>query len=149
MKVTVFGGSSPKEGDLAYANALTLGKMLAQRGCTVITGGYIGTMEAVSKGARLAGGEVIGITCDEIESWRPVSPNEYLTQENRYKTLKERLYALIETPDILIALPGGIGTLAEISLSWSQLQIQAIPSKPLRPFLPNWMPTCSAKMPDC
>ena len=56
MNISIFGGSQPKEGDIAYAEAQELGKLLAQRGHTVLTGGYIGTMEAVSRGASDAGG---------------------------------------------------------------------------------------------
>jgi uncharacterized protein (TIGR00725 family) len=63
MKVSVFGGSQPREGDAAYAEAMELGRLLAERGHIVLTGGYIGTMEAVSRGARQAGGHVIGVTC--------------------------------------------------------------------------------------
>lgn len=39
--------------------------MLAERGHIVLNGGYIGTMEAVSRGAAEAGGHVIGVTCEE------------------------------------------------------------------------------------
>lgn len=67
MNIAVFGGSQPKEGDPAYAEAYELGSLLAQAGHTVLTGGYIGTMEAVSRGAAEAGGHVIGVTCEEIE----------------------------------------------------------------------------------
>ena len=130
-KATIFGGSSPREGDEAYQNAFILGKLLAQKGIAVITGGYIGTMEASSKGAFENHGDVIGLTCDEIETWRPVKPNKYITYEIRSKSLIERLNKLIEMPDILIALPGGIGTLAEISTAWSRLQVKTIKSKPL------------------
>ena len=70
--VTVFGGASPTEPD--YNAALRLGKLLGQAGCSVLTGGYIGTMEAVSRGAAESGGHVIGVTCEEIEAWRKVSP---------------------------------------------------------------------------
>ena len=80
-RVTVFGGSKPKKGEIAYQDALILGTLLGQAGFTVITGGYIGTMEAVSRGASQAGGHVIGITCDEIESWRPVVPNPWINEE--------------------------------------------------------------------
>ena len=76
MKVSVFGGSQPKEDDAAYAEALALGKLLAERGHIVLTGGYIGTMEAVSRGACEAGGHVIGVTCEDIEAWRPVPSNQ-------------------------------------------------------------------------
>ena len=67
MNITVFGGSQPKEGDAAYAEAYQLGKLLAEAGHAVLTGGYIGTMEAASKGANEAGGHVIGVTCTDIE----------------------------------------------------------------------------------
>jgi uncharacterized protein (TIGR00730 family) len=131
MKITVFGGSAPKPNTTAYNEALALGKLLAEQGHSVMTGGYIGTMEAVSRGASEAGGHVIGVTCDEIESWRDVRPNRWVAEEWRYATLKQRLNALIEKCDAAFALPGGPGTLTEIMLMWNQLIIQAIPPRPL------------------
>ncbi|MGB9639744.1 MAG: LOG family protein [Anaerolineales bacterium] len=131
VHVTVFGGSQPKPDSSAYIEAYRLGKLLGKQGFIILNGGYMGTMEAVSKGAKEAGAKVIGITCDQIEDWRPVAPNPYLSEEKRYPTLRERLYALIDLCDIAIALPGGIGTLAEISAMWTQIDIQAIPPKPL------------------
>ena len=111
-RVTVFGGSTPRAGEPAYEEALQLGRLLGQKGCVVLTGGYIGTMEAVSRGAAENSGHVIGVTCDEIETWRQVGPNKWVQEELRFATLRERLYALIENCDAAIALPGGIGTLA-------------------------------------
>ncbi len=131
MKITVFGGSAPKPDTPAYNEALLLGKLLAERGHSVMTGGYVGTMEAVSRGANEAGGHVIGVTCDEIENWREVHPNRWITEEWRYPTLKARLNALIENCDTAFALPGGPGTLTEIMLMWNQLIIEAIPPVPL------------------
>ncbi len=131
MNVTVFGASSPQPGQPLYQQALELGRLLAEAGHTVLTGGYIGTMEAVSRGAAEAGGHVIGVTCDEIEAWRPVKPNRWVLEEWRYPTLKARLAALIERADAWIALPGGPGTLTEITLTWNQLLIEALPRKPL------------------
>lgn len=131
MKVSVFGGSQPREGDAAYAQAQTLGRLLAQAGYTVLTGGYIGTMEAVSRGAAEAGGHVIGVTCDEIEAWRPVRPNRWVKEEMRRATLLSRLEALITACDAAIALPGGPGTLTEIALMWNLMIIQTLPPRPL------------------
>lgn len=131
MNVTVFGGSQPKEGDASYAEAYELGRLLAERGHTVLTGGYIGTMEAVSRGASEAGGHVIGVTCDEIERWRPVKANGWVKEEWRRETLMERLQALVEDCDAAIALPGGPGTLTEIALTWNLMIIHAMPPKPL------------------
>jgi len=129
--ITVFGGSLPKLGSQAYQEAQQLGSLLANAGFTVQTGGYIGTMEAISKGASKAGGHVIGVTCDEIESWRPVAPNQWVKEQKRCSTLRERLYRLIDECEAAIALPGGIGTLAEIALTWAELQIHPEKQKPL------------------
>lgn len=131
MKVTVFGGSTPKPGERAYEEALALGQALAGAGHVVLTGGYSGTMEATSRGAAEMGGHTIGITCDEIDAFRPGGPNQWVLEERKYPTLKKRMYALINLCDAAIALPGGVGTLAEIAAMWNQLQVGAIKKVPL------------------
>ena len=138
MRVTVFGGSKPKAGEPAYEQALQLGRLLGQAGHTVLTGGYIGTMEAVSCGAAGSGGFVIGVTCDQIEAFRPGGANRWVQEEMRFETLRDRLYALIENCDAAMALPGGVGTLTEIAAMWSQLQTGAISPKPLILIGPGW-----------
>jgi uncharacterized protein (TIGR00730 family) len=131
MKVSVFGGSQPKEGDAAYEEARILGRLLAERGHVVLNGGYIGTMEAVSRGAAEAGGHVIGVTCEDIESWRSVGVNKWVKEERRKKTLIERLKVLIEECDAAIALPGGPGTLTEIMLTWNLMIVESLHRRPL------------------
>jgi len=131
MKISVFGGSQPKEGDAAYKDAYTLGKLLAEAGHTVMTGGYIGTMEAVSRGAFEAGGHVIGVTCSEIEKWRAVKPNEWVKEEWRRDTLLERLQLLVTECQAGIALPGGPGTLTEIALMWNLMIVESLHRRPL------------------
>lgn len=131
MRISVFGGSQPKEGDATYAEAMELGRLLAQRGHIVLTGGYIGTMEAVSRGAREAGGHVIGVTCEDIETWRKVRANSWVMEEVRRKTLIERLHTLIHESDAALALPGGPGTLTEISLMWNLMVVESLHRRPL------------------
>jgi uncharacterized protein (TIGR00730 family) len=131
MKVSVFGGSQPRPGSPAYEKARQLGELLAQRGHTVMTGGYIGTMEAVSRGAAEAGGHVIGVTCAEIERWRDVGANQWVKEERKEETLMERLQVLIRECDAAIALPGGPGTLTEICLTWNLIIIGAMHRRPL------------------
>ena len=131
MKVSVFGGTQTKEGDPAYANALKLGQLLAERGHTVLTGGYIGTMEAVSRGASEAGGHTIGVTCAEIERWRAVDANRWVKEEWKKETLIERLQVLIQECEAALALPGGPGTLTEITLTWNLMIIGSLHRRPL------------------
>jgi uncharacterized protein (TIGR00725 family) len=91
MNITIFGGAQPQPGTTPYDEAYRLGKMLAERGHAVLTGGYIGTMEAVSKGASEAGGHVVGVTCAEIEAWRPGGANAWVKEERCAPTLMARL----------------------------------------------------------
>ncbi len=131
MNVTVFGGAQPQPGTPAYDEAYLLGKLLAEAGHSVLTGGYIGAMEAVSRGAAEAGGHVIGVTCEEIEKWRKIGANAWVKEERRTKTLMERLEALITGCDAAIALPGGPGTLTEIALMWNLMIVESLHRRPL------------------
>jgi len=131
MIITVFGGAHPKPGSPEYENARQLGTLIAKEGHQVMTGGYTGTMEAVSRGANEAGGHVIGVSCEEIESWRPMKVNPWVIEEIRLPTLMNRIEYLIKNCDAAIALPGGPGTLAELAVMWNLMIIAAIPSKPL------------------
>lgn len=130
MKISVFGAANAKAGEQPYQDAYLLGKLLGDCKHTVLTGGYIGMMEAVSRGANEAGAHVIGVTCDEIESWRQIRPNEWVKEEWRLPTLHERLIALLDGCDAAIALPGGVGTLAEILMMWNRLVIHSSQPKP-------------------
>ena len=141
MRVSVFGGSFPREGDSAYAEAMELGRLLAGHGHTVLTGGYIGTMEAVSRGAHEAGGHVIGVTCVDIERWRPRSANQWVIEEIKKDTLFERLHTLIHESDAALALSGGAGTLAEISLMWNLMTVESLHRRPLILIGRGWQST--------
>lgn len=138
LKISVFGGSSPKEGSPAYEQAYQLGKLLGHQKFVVMTGGYMGTMEAVSRGASEAGGHVIGVTSEAIEAYRPTSPNQWVDEEWRFMGFKERLNALVDECDAAFALPGGIGTLLEIVLTWNQMLINSIQPKPLILIGESW-----------
>jgi hypothetical protein len=139
--VTVFGSATVRPGETAYDEALELGSALARMGWSVATGGYAGTMEAVSRGARQAGGHTFGVTCDQIEAWRGATPNAWISEEIRCHTLRERLYELITRGQVLMALPGGIGTLSEVTLSWSLIQTKEIGLRPLVLIGESWRTT--------
>jgi uncharacterized protein (TIGR00730 family) len=129
--VSVFGGSAPKPGTPPYVEAQALGAALARAGWTVATGGYSGVMEAASRGASEAGGHVIGVTCTLIENWKGLRANAWVKEEKRFDTLRDRLNHLVEFCDAAIALPGGIGTLSEVALTWSLVQTGEIRRKPV------------------
>jgi uncharacterized protein (TIGR00725 family) len=99
-------------------DAEKIGARCAGAGLAVITGGYGGTMEAVSKGASMAGGTVIGVTAPALFTRRS-SANQYVTREIQAPTLIERIGTLLEEAHGVIALPGSIGTAAELIVSWN------------------------------
>lgn len=138
MKITIFGGAEITPESAPYQEAYELGKGLATAGHIVLTGGYMGAMEGVSRGANETGGHVIGVTCADIEAWRDIKPNPWVKEEMRCITLRERLNTLIDNCDAAIALPGGPGTLAEVSLLWNLMLIDATQIKPLILVGPGW-----------
>ena len=116
---SVFGSARATERDEEYVIALRTGKLLADAGWAVMTGGYQGAMEAASRGAGDAGGYVIGVT---VADWTDRNaPNRWVAEERRTPNLLARLAELL-TADALIAVGGGIGTLAEVALSWNLKQ---------------------------
>jgi uncharacterized protein (TIGR00730 family) len=117
--ITVFGGSRVEPDSEEYLAAQQLGRALAERGFSVVTGGYNGVMEAVSRGAKEAGGHVIGVTVDVIARNMERMPNAFVDQEVRTAALLERIDKLVELGAAYVVLPGGAGTLAELGIVWN------------------------------
>ncbi len=142
--ISVFGSSAPQPGSADYETARTVGQLLAKAGFVVQTGGYSGVMAAASQGAYEAGGHVIGVTSTLVESFRPMPANQWVKEEIKHPTLRERLLYLIDHNDGAIVMPGGIGTLSEMSLMWSFLQVAEIPPRPLVLVGGLWQRTLAA-----
>lgn len=109
--IGVIGGSTvDKE---TYKRAYMVGKLIAESGYPVVTGGLGGVMEAVSKGASDAGGIVIGIL-----------PGSSKREANPYVNIpivtgigEMRNVIIVKTADVLIAIDGSYGTLTEIAFA--------------------------------
>ncbi len=125
--VTIFGGSRCSEKSEEYQQAKQVGAMLAEAGFTICTGGYLGVMEAASRGAREKGGRVFGIVMNQFKS----EPNRYLTDKVATDHFYDRLQNLITRSVGFIALRGGMGTVTEISLVWNKLQTGVLAKRPL------------------
>jgi uncharacterized protein (TIGR00730 family) len=135
--VSIFGGSALDSTSPGYREALSLGRLLAQAGYTVATGGYDGVMEAANRGAREAGGSTIGVTTSHF-SERKLGPNAWIDQEVTFPTLFQRLHHLVTFSHALVALRGGVGTLSEVALAWSLMQVAEMPCKPFVLVGPEW-----------
>lgn len=125
--VTIFGGSRCGENSPEYLEAKELGGRLAEAGFTICTGGYLGVMEAASRGAHEKGGRVLGIVMNQFKS----EPNRYLTDKVATNHFYERLQNLIQRSVGFVALRGGMGTVTEISLVWNKLQTGVLEKRPL------------------
>lgn len=125
--VTIFGGSKCGPTSPEYRDALELGSKLAAAGFTICTGGYLGVMEAASRGAREAGGRVFGIVMNQFKS----EPNRFLTDKVATDHFYDRLQNLITRSVGFVALRGGMGTVTEISLVWNKLQTGVLERRPL------------------
>ena len=138
--VTIFGGSKCAKNSPEYREAMDLGSRLAEAGFTICTGGYLGVMEAASRGAREKGGRVFGIVLNQFKS----EPNRYLTDKVATNHFYERLQNLITRSVGFVALRGGMGTVTEVSLVWNKLQTGVIGRRPLVLIGECWKPVAGA-----
>jgi len=125
--VTIFGGSKCSERDPEYGQARRVGQLLAESGYTICTGGYLGVMEAASRGAHEKGGRVLGIIMNQFKA----EPNRFLTDKVATPHFYERLQKLITRSVGFVAIRGGMGTVTELSLVWNKIQTGVIGPRPL------------------
>lgn len=135
--VSIFGSSRPRENDYEYVEARELGRALAQKGFAICTGAYGGTMEAVSRGAKEAGGKTYGVTA---EFFSVAKANVWVDVEVRVKTWQERLFEIIRLGDAFVACKGGTGTLAEIAVAWEMMNKAVMPPRPFVSLGEFWLP---------
>lgn len=126
--VAVFGGSRTPPESAEYAQAYTIGKLLAQRGWVVMNGGYAGTMEASARGAKEHGGHTLGMLSREF-GW--LTPNAYLDETHLAPDLFARIREMHARADAFIVLNGSMGTLAELALVWNRAKLDARQRKPI------------------
>lgn len=127
-RVCVFCGSN-SGANPAYARvAAELGRLLAERGRTLVYGGgNVGLMGVVADAALAAGGRVIGVIPEAMLKWEVGHPG--LAELRVVASMHERKAAMAELADAFVALPGGVGTLEELFevWTWGQLGLHAKP----------------------
>ena len=120
LEIGVMGSASLTEDDERWMLAHRLGELLAGEGYAVVTGGYGGLMAAVSRGAHEKGGSVIGLP---MRHWSGVAPNKWNTALRWSTDYGARINHILRC-DAVVALPGGVGTLAELMIAWSASQTE-------------------------
>jgi hypothetical protein len=128
--ITVFCGSADGLAPIYYEAAHLTGRLIAQNGIRLVYGaGRTGMMGALAEGALAAGGEVIGVVPNGLESPQLIYTSG-LSQLEIVPDIQVRKARMNELGDAFIALPGGYGTLDEIFevLTWSQIGRHRKPS---------------------
>ena len=108
VQVAVIGSGAEHEG-----RAEQVGRLLAERGATVVTGGLGSVMAAAARGAKSAGGTTIGIVPGETRQ----GANEWLDHVVVTGVGHARNLAVVASGDAVIAVGGRWGTLAEIGFA--------------------------------
>jgi uncharacterized protein (TIGR00730 family) len=131
-RVTIFGSARLKPGTAAYEAVKQLAAELTKMGCDIISGGGPGIMRAANEGARSvdshASHRSFGIRV-ELPFEQETNPFVGLAYEHR--TFFSRLHHFMIASDAFIIVPGGIGTLLEMSLAWQLLQVRKLYNTPL------------------
>ncbi|ORC92328.1 putative ribosomal protein L32-like protein [Trypanosoma theileri] len=148
--IAVFGSSTTARSTPEWEQARHMGALAAQHGFSVITGGYGGSMEAVSQGARETiqqqgqktdlPPQVIGVTASVVFPHRNPRGNKYLTRQIDASSIMERIQHVISMSRYFVVLPGSLGSLQELICIWilSLLQREGIPKPVIIAFRDPW-----------
>lgn len=127
-RVCVYCGSSPGTDPRFVETAAAVGRVLAEEGVGVVYGGgTVGLMGALADAALAAGGEVTGVIPKGL--FRREHAHRGVTVLHEVGSMHERKRRMSELADGFVALPGGLGTLEELTetATWAQLGIHAKP----------------------
>lgn len=112
-KIGIFCSASENIDRMNFDTAVRIGKWMGETGKTLIYGGAsLGLMECVAQAVKTNGGRVIGVVPEKLEEKGKVStlPDRIIHTRN----LSDRKDIIVDESDLLLALPGGVGTLDEI-----------------------------------
>src|SRR6476620_3586009 len=130
-RVTIFGSARLKPGTPAYEGVKQLAAELTKMGCDIISGGGPGLMQAANEGAQSiekALHRSVGIRV-ELPFEQEIDP--FAGQAYEHRTFFSRLHHFMIISDAFVVVPGGIGTLLELSLAWQLLQVRKLYNTPL------------------
>jgi len=145
--ITIYGSARVKPGDKQYAETEEIALRLGKMGFSIITGGGPGTMEAANKGALEAGAKSIGVN---IELPHEQGPNAYTTMTLTFSHFFVRKVMLVKYATAFIIMPGGLGTMDELTEVLTLIQTHKIKPFPVILFSSDywngfleWLRTCT------
>lgn len=126
--VTIYGSARIKPGDRLYLQTAEIARRLGELGFCIITGGGPGVMEAANKGALQAGVTSVGLNIDLPQEQ---VANEYTTKAMTFKHFFIRKVMLVKYAVAFIIMPGGLGTLDELTEILTLMQTHKIKPFPV------------------
>jgi uncharacterized protein (TIGR00730 family) len=131
-RVTIFGSARIKPAEPLYQDVKRLARVLAERGCDLVSGGGPGLMQAANEGAQEGDPEdkvkSIGI---RVELPFEQSANPFVEQLYTHRTFYTRLHQFVRLSNAFVVVGGGIGTLLETTMVWQLLQVRHLHDVPL------------------
>ncbi len=129
--VTVYGSAVLSREDPLYAQTAEIARRLGGLGFSIISGGGPGVMEAANKGAREAGVTSVGLN---IQLSTAQTCNDYATRTITFNHFFVRKLMLVKYATAFIIMPGGLGTLDELTEVLTLIQTQKIKPFPVVMF---------------
>ncbi|HAW44894.1 MAG TPA: TIGR00730 family Rossman fold protein [Sutterella sp.] len=126
--VSVFGSARSTPDSPEYKAAYEIGSLLAKNGYGVITGGGPGVMEAANKGALEAGGDSVGL---HIHLPTEQACNPYVKTRCDFRYFSNRKFMFMKYSMAYVVMPGGMGTLDELSEAFVLAQTGRIKPFPI------------------
>ena len=126
--VTIYGSARLKAGDELYAQTEEIAHRLGEMGFSIVTGGGPGVMEAANKGAMKAGVKSFGLN---IELPEEQVSNAYTTKSIIFNHFFVRKVMLVKYATAFIIMPGGLGTLDELTEILTLIQTHKIKPFPV------------------
>ncbi|MFH1651677.1 MAG: TIGR00730 family Rossman fold protein [Chloroflexota bacterium] len=126
--VSIYGSARIKPSDELYVHTQEIGRRLGAMGYSIITGGGPGVMEAANRGAREAGAKSIGLN---IVLPREQVNNPYANRSISFNHFFVRKVMLVKYATAFIIMPGGLGTLDELTEILTLMQTEKIKPFPV------------------
>ena len=121
--VTIFGSARVEEDHPAYVAARKTGRLFAEAGWSVITGGGPGVMEAANRGAKEGGGFSVGFNIDLPHEQHT---NPYLDIDITFDHFYARKVCFVKPAEGFVIFPGGFGTLDELFEALTLIQTDKV-----------------------